>query len=175
MHRVPFLRVALTVCVLFLANTCVSNAIPMLLPAGVEQPTRAVYPSFDEPGCCWLGPGASFSIDRAAGADRLMVDFVLPPYAAGPRPTALTLTALGRTQRACCFGPGEHQADFVLARGRAGPFRAELASSSQFVPAEKGLNQDRRVLTVLLKRVVTIDSSTGEAYLNGSPVSANLL
>jgi O-antigen ligase len=175
MHRIPFHRFAVTVWLLLFVNAGVANAIPMLLPAGVEQPTRAVYPSLDEPGCCWLGPGAAFSIERPAGADRLMVDFVLPPYAAGPKPTVLTLTALGRTQRACCFGPGEHQAAFILAGGPAGHFRAVLASSSQFVPAEKGLNQDRRVLTILLKRVMTIDSASGEAYIGTEPFSSNLL
>lgn len=50
-----------------------------------------------------------------------------------------------------------------------------LVSSSSFVPAEKGLNQDRRVLAVLLKRITSIDSATGEVYVDASPVSANLL
>ena len=50
-----------------------------------------------------------------------------------------------------------------------------IESSSQFVPAERGLNKDTRVLTVLLKRVTTLDSATGEVYVAGSPVSANLL
>lgn len=147
----------------------------MVLPAGVEQPTRAVYPSLDEPGCCWLGPSAAFSIERPAAADRLVMDFVLPPYAAGPQPTALTLTALGRTQRLCCFGVGEHEATFILPPGPTGRIEAVVVSSSRFVPAEKGLNADRRVLAILLKHVMTVDSRTGEAYLGAEPFSSNLM
>ena len=174
MPRVPFRRLNVALCVLFLASGGVSNAIPMLLPAGVERPIRALYPSTDEAGCCWLGPAATFSIERPAQADRVTVDFVLPPYAVGPKPTAITLTVLGRAQRVCCFSAGEHEATFRLPRGR-GKVNLTVASSSRFVPAEKGLNQDRRVLTILLKRVMTVDSATGDVFVGTEPFSSNLL
>lgn len=105
------------------------------------------------------------------------MDFVIPPFAADAKQTRLTLLVDGVLRSSCCYGIGEHQAAFRLPATNDGPRRARviLISSSRFVPAQRGLNEDRRVLAVLLKRVLTVTSSTGDMYLDGTPVSANLL
>jgi len=110
-------------------------------------------------------------------SDRIVIDFVIPPFAVGSKPTTLTLTAGGVSKSSCCYGVGEHEAIFGFMKNQDGPRRVHvvLVSSSQFVPAQRGLNQDRRVLAVLLKRVTTLTSATGDVYLDGVPVSANLL
>ncbi len=164
-----------TVCLLFGACAAQAAAAPVL-PPGIEQPA-GVYASEDEAGCCWTRPRADFVLLQPAHTDRIVVDFVIPPFAVGSKPTQLTLVADGISQSACCYGVGEHQAVFRFRENRGGPRRAHvvLESSSQFVPAQRGLNQDRRVLAVLLKSVTTVSSATGDVYVDGSPVSANLL
>ena len=147
-----------------------------VLPAGVRQPLGGVYAAEDEAGCCWLGPAARFTIDRPAHADVVTLDFVIPPYAVARQKTGLIVSAGGASQRFCCFGAGEHSASLHL-KGRSGPavLDVSVVSTTRFVPAELGLNQDRRELSVLLKHVSTTDSSTGEIYMGATPVSSNML
>lgn len=163
------------VCLLFLAGGTAGAA--ETYPAGVGQPAPGVYSAVDEPGCCWLRPSAHFVILQPPQTDTVTIDFAIPPFAAGAKPTALTLTLNGISRRACCYGVGEHEAAFHFPKWAGSTRQADVVieSSSQFVPAQRGLNQDRRVLTVLLKRVTTVDSTSGEVYVAGSPVSANLL
>jgi O-antigen ligase len=148
-----------------------------LLPPGVQAPSHGVYAAEDEAGCCWTAPHADFLVQFPARADQVIVDFVIPPFAVGTKPTTVTLVSQGAAQRSCCYGAGEHQAVFHFRpdRQKARTLHVSLASSSHFVPAEKGLNQDRRVLAILLKHISSIDSTTGEMYVGGSPVSANLM
>jgi O-antigen ligase len=148
-----------------------------LLPPGVQGPSHGVYAAADEEGCCWTAPRADFLVRLPARADQVIVDFVIPPFAVGVKPTKLTLTSHRLTQSSCCYGVGEHQAVFRFVSDSKKPrtLHVVLASSSHFIPAEKGLNQDRRVLAVLLKRVSSVNSATGDVYIDGSTVSANLM
>lgn len=166
-------KLAIT-CLFFFFHPVAAHGAP-LLPAGVEQPAPGVYASEDESGCCWLRPAARFTIARPPHADLVTLDFVIPPYAAGRKPTALTVSAGGRSQTVCCFGVGEHQATFHLPKRYRPHEELQFASSTQFVPAERGLNADRRVLTVLLKSAITVNSATGDVYVGMEPASSNLL
>jgi O-antigen ligase len=147
-----------------------------VLPAGVLQPLSGVYAAEDEAGCCWLAPSARFTIDRPSHTDVITLDFVIPPYAAARKKTGLIISSGGASRRFCCFGAGEHSASLHL-KGRSGPAVLEVSvvSTTRFVPAELGLNQDRRELSVLLKHVSTTDSSTGEIYMGATPMSSNML
>ena len=144
-----------------------------VMPGGVVQPAPGVYPSVDEQGCCWLRPSAVFTIVQPPHTGTLVLDFVIPPFAAAPKPTTLTIAIGSTTRSACCFGIGESQTAVPLPPAQTvRELRVRVDSSTSFVPAERGLNADRRVLAILLKRVTTVDSATGDVYLGASPVSS---
>ncbi len=120
-----------------------------------------------------MAPQATFTVLVPANADTLVVTVEIPAYAAAPGGTSVAASfGSGAPQRVCCLGVGVHQAAFRLPSvSRADRVvTAHLTPSTHFVPAQRGINGDRRTLTVLLRAVTVVNTLTGQRYIDGAEV-----
>ncbi len=123
--------------------------------------------------CCWVGKSAVLELPVPAGANTVVVTFLIPSFATVPSGTAIAASLDGRAvPAACCFHEGVYQAAFgiptVAAKDRRVMLR--LTPSTHFVPAQRGMNSDRRTLSILLQSVVVEDTVTGQRYSDGVPI-----
>jgi O-antigen ligase len=166
------------------------GAAPVFPPGlsdGTRDPSGAVihglYPGGDEGGCCWLADTAALRVLPPAEADSLIVTIFVPDYAPfRARPEGLDVRIeSGPSEHFCCFGPGIHQFAVRLSPHRtAHPILLFIAARVSFVPAQIGINQDPRRLSVLFRRIdyrdatglPIVTSIGGTAATAASPIVA---
>lgn len=180
MHR-PSLR--LTAVLVF--ASAIAMAVPSvaraaaLYPAGIVSgaSSTGVYASPNLAGCCWLSRRASFLVRVPARSDTLLLTVEIPSYALENAPAAFDVRVDGEpAAHLCCFDAGQHELVVHLAGAvsKTRTLRVHVRPSTFFVPAERGINQDTRQLTVLLQRVEMQNSRTGTQYLNGREIGASV-
>jgi O-antigen ligase len=134
-------------------------------PAGLQAKdlTSGIYMGNDPASCCWLGAKGAFSVRVPGGADTLLITVVEPDYAVSGTMQSLKLQVNGGpTQVQCCFGRGQHEFSFALARrAKAHTAHVRVWAGRTFVPKEIGLNGDPRRLSMLIAGVAFVDSTTG--------------
>ncbi len=152
------------------------GAAAPILPQGVSSAdiVSGLYPVYGSGWCCWIGDHAILTIPVPAGADAVVVTLLVPSDATVPGGTAIAASFDGVAARSvCCFGEGVYQAAFQLPRRSAQDRRVimRITPSSHFVPAERGINNDRRTLSVLLRAIVVENTLTDERYLDGVAIA----
>ncbi len=155
------------------AQASFASGAPMY-PDGVSERdvVSGLYHA-DAGWCCWIGKSATLELPVPAGANVVVVTFLIPSFATARAGTVLTASFDGvAVPAACCFHEGVYQAAFdiptVTAKDRRVTLR--LTPSTHFVPAQRGMNSDRRTLSILLRSVVVENTLTGARYSDGVPM-----
>lgn len=129
-----------------------------------------IYPGDTPSDCCWLGAGAAIRLRPPADAKALLVNVFIPDFAVRQKPQQLRVK-IGRAheESTAPLSAGEHELVFALPRraAAASPLLIHISPAYTFVPAQTGINQDPRHLSVLI-RAVGFD--TPESEQNGTPV-----
>lgn len=140
-------------------------------PAGLRgsDVSAGVYPGENAGDCCWMAPRGAFSVEVPAGADTIQFKVYLPAYAAqAPQGLVVRIDGAAGTKH-CCFGAGEHDIVFALpAHAANGPVHISFEAQRSFEPKSLGINDDTRDLSMMLREVAFVDSTTGE-LLEASP------
>lgn len=136
-------------------------------PHGINGPSavqHGVYGSSDAAGCCWIGKSAEFTVAVPSGADTAVFAVFIPDYAAPPEGQAFRVR-LGNSswQERCCFGRGMHEIPIALTHAlpQDHSLRVQFQARYTFVPARRGLNNDPRELSALLRGVRFVDVKGG--------------
>ena len=157
-----------------------SRAQQAVYPLGIKSQSEIVsgiYAGENSGSCCWIGARAQMKIALPAGADTLLLNVYLPDFAVRSGANSLTVQIAGaRAVRRCCLGAGEHELTVPIPRGAHGLLRISLLPDHTFVPKQLGLNDDPRHLSIMLRQVGFLNSTTGErldeAPLPGLPTRA---
>jgi putative inorganic carbon (hco3(-)) transporter len=132
-------------------------------PAGVPQQrvVSGIQPSTNANSCCRMASQAIFNVDVPAHADALVVTVEIPLLAAAPADTTI-VARIGTmpAQRVCCLRAGIHQAAFQL----PGVSSANRVLTVRLAPSNRGAP------TLLLRRVMIVDTIAGTHFLNGVQV-----
>jgi hypothetical protein len=104
----------------------------------------------------WMGRFAALRLRRPAGADKLVLDFIVPRVFASRGQELTIAVGTGRPFEDCCFGPGEHR--LVVALDHRSPTTTDVATDIlilpdlSYVPAQVDGSTDSRVLSLQLLR-----------------------
>lgn len=132
-------------------------------PPGLEVPQgqttavrRGVYPAAGNETCCFLGKSATIVLAKPAGATTAIFTFFVPdfpPFANASE--RITMTFDGIAMRPVDVPKGLHDVAVTLPRSLAGKatVHAFLDTSISYVPAQVGINNDARILSVVLTQV----------------------
>lgn len=140
---------------------------PLTFPDGLayapgRQPGVAgadgVYPSTTphDPACCWIGPDAVLPVAVRAGTRTLELSVYLPSYSPfEPHGQRVTISApqAGTSTRLVPLGSSDLIVHFSERAARNEVVTLHVHSAVAIVPAEIGLNGDRRHLALIVRSV----------------------
>ncbi len=165
-----FIRRVIAIALVLVAS-CVggvrAQSAPSIYPSGLtrENVRDGLYPGTDPGNCCWMGPAARLRVTVPPKADTLLFNVYLPPFAREPGGETLR-ARIGSMpeQRICCIAPGERELAFHLPPGARGTIEISLRADRTFVPKERGLNDDPRALSILIRDVAFLNARSGERF-----------
>lgn len=124
-----------------------------------------LYPGTDPGNCCWMSPTAELRLTPPRGADTLLLNLYLPPFAAYPGGELLRVHVNDAPASvSCCLQPGEHEIAVRLPSRGLPNVVVRIVAEKSFVPKERGINDDPRRLSMLLRGVAFLDARSGERF-----------
>ncbi len=132
------------------------------LPSGVvvsnaRRGTRLVdglYPSVDAAErCCWIAPSATIVAVRSGPAAVAILTVLVPDYPFfEAHPQGLGISVAGHARHFAALDPGVHRlrVDLPPLRSNRTDVAFALRTDETFVPANEGVNTDRRALGLIL-------------------------
>ncbi len=139
---------------LFVGVAASATAQESFVPDGVESQdlVSGIYPSDTKGACCWLGDAGVVRVSPPADARALLINVVIPPYALRRQPQRLRVRiGSDRDQLSSPLTVGEHELVVKLPAHPKPPLLVRMNAAYTFVPAQLGMNQDPRHLSVLVR------------------------
>lgn len=155
-------RIALFLLVAALGALWPARAIASVYPAGIEIPgSSGVSDAVTADSCCWLYRRARLLVQAPARSDTLLITIFIPGYAILGKPQSFSVRVDdGPLQARCCYEAGLHVlAIHVAPVRRDRVLRVTIVPQYTFVPADLGMNDDTRHLSVMLRSVAAANGT----------------